>query len=65
MTQLAFEQVEGYETEHLEGATAPAFPVIIQPTTAGADVIGPPGVEYLSWIDRHGQTHVELWFPRP
>lgn len=61
-TQLAFEDVEGYETEQLNGGIGPAFPVIVQATTDGASVMAPEGVIYRCWRDNADTTHVHLSF---
>lgn len=63
MDQMALEDAEGYEAEHTAGVTAPAFPVVIQPTTDGAIVSGP---EWLGSDTYHDgdETYVVLCFPR-
>jgi len=62
--QLAFDSVDGYETEHSPGATAATFPVLITPTTAGANVQAPAYVEALSWVDSEDMVVVKMRFPR-
>lgn len=62
--QLAFEDTEGYESEHLIGATAAPFPVILTPTTVGCMVEAPPYVEYAVRDQEDGTVVVALRFPK-
>lgn len=62
--QLSFAQGP-FEVEKIPGQVAPAFPVILAPTTNGCAVQAPADVEYRVFKDTDdGSTTVMLRFQR-
>lgn len=53
-----------FEVEKIPGQVAPAFPVILAPTTNGCAVQVPADVEYRVFKDEDGTTTVMLRFKR-
>lgn len=62
MDQIPLDEAPGYETERFFGATGPTFPVLVTPTTAGAELTAPAYVEWRSWRDLDGTVRIEMRF---